>query len=83
MEEALEIFERLWTETPLTYEANTTRSMCRSYAPTGAAAWPATVAQRDLAGVLHRMRRRGIPILTARLAVPRIREPGRCMRGAG
>ena len=75
MEEATEILNRIWTESPLTYEANSTMSTSPDSAKTGPATGTTAMAQRDLAGLLYRMcGKLGIPILTARLPVDRIRE---------
>jgi len=75
MEEAQSIFERLWTETPLTHEGKYYSVHVPELRPKpvqqpGPPLWRSVISP----GSFMECGRRGIPILTARLAVPRIRE---------
>jgi alkanesulfonate monooxygenase SsuD/methylene tetrahydromethanopterin reductase-like flavin-dependent oxidoreductase (luciferase family) len=75
LEEAQEIFERLWTETPLTYEGkyynvHVPELRPRPVQQPGPPLWRSVISPSSFT----ECGRRGIPILTARLSVERIRE---------
>jgi alkanesulfonate monooxygenase SsuD/methylene tetrahydromethanopterin reductase-like flavin-dependent oxidoreductase (luciferase family) len=75
MEEALEIFERIWTESPLIFEGRYYRVQIPELRPApmqrpGPPLWRSVISPASFA----ECGRKGIPILTARLGVPRIRE---------
>jgi alkanesulfonate monooxygenase SsuD/methylene tetrahydromethanopterin reductase-like flavin-dependent oxidoreductase (luciferase family) len=75
MEEAQSIFERLWRETPLThqgqyYTVHVPALRPQPVQPGGPPLWRSVISP----GSFLECGRRGIPILTARLAVPKIRE---------
>ncbi len=75
MGEALEIFERIWTETPLTYAGQYYRVHVPELRPApvqrpGPPLWRSVISPASFT----ECGRKGIPILTARLGVPRIRE---------
>lgn len=75
MSEALEIFERIWTESPLEYAGKYYKVSVPALRPRpvqqpGPPLWRSVISPSSFT----ECGRRGIPILTARLAVPRIRE---------
>ena len=75
MQEALQIFERVWTETPLTFEGRYYKVHVPALRPRpvqqpGPPLWRSVISPASFT----ECGRRGIPILTARLAVPRVRE---------
>ena len=75
MGEALEIFERIWTEMPLDYAGKYYKVHVPELRPKpvqqpGPPLWRSVISPASFT----ECGRKGIPILTARLAVPRIRE---------
>ena len=75
MEEALSIFERLWNEAPLTHEGTYYKVHVPELRPRpiqrpGPPLWRSVISPASF----EECGRRGIPILTARLGVPRLRE---------
>ena len=75
MEEAVEILERAWTESPLTYEGRYYKLHVPELRPKpvqqpGPPLWRSVISP----GSFTDCGRLGVPILTARLPVPRIRE---------
>lgn len=75
MEEALEIFRRIWTETPLEFEGQYYRVTVPELRPKpvqqpGPPLWRSVISP----GSFGECGRLGLPILTARLPVARIRE---------
>jgi len=75
MDEAVEILERAWREAPLTYEGRYFKLHVPQIRPQpvqrpGPPLWRSVISPNSFTDC----GRRGIPILTARLPVPRIRE---------
>ena len=75
MEEAQSIFERLWREAPLThqgkyYNVHVPALRPKPVQPGGPPLWRSVISP----GSFRECGLRGIPILTSRLSVPRIRE---------
>ncbi len=75
MEEAVDILERLWREAPMTYEGRYFKLHVPEIRPKpvqlpGPPLWRSVISPNSFTDCA----RRGIPILTARLPVPRIRE---------
>ena len=75
MEEALEIFQRIWTESPLThhgkyFDVHVPELRPRPIQQPGPPLWRSVISPASF----QECGRRAIPILTARLGVPRLRE---------
>jgi alkanesulfonate monooxygenase SsuD/methylene tetrahydromethanopterin reductase-like flavin-dependent oxidoreductase (luciferase family) len=83
MAEVLEIFERIWTETPLDYDGQYYKVHVPALRPApvqrpGPPLWRSVISPASFT----ECGRKGIPILTARLAVPRLRERWALYRAA-